>query len=340
MQVIFGIAACAGAALLARVVDVQGLSAAKYAAYGNSELYRKVTLPALRGTIYDRNGNILATSVPRFDVVADDYLVPRTGSDESRLAKVLGIPTGTLQGLLSQKNGYVTLARQVPSSVESAVSQLNLTYVNFVSDPERVDPDGSEFTPLLGQVGFDGTGLSGLEYDQQSLLAGTPGSEEVATGPAGQDLPEGPQDVVAARQGQGLVLTLDQSLQFEATKDLAAQILKTHSNSGTVVVLDTKTGGVLAMVNLQKGPHGTVVPAEQNTAVTSVYQAGSVMKLATISGALQQHIISPDSVFTVPYTIYVGGWPFQDADYHPTEQLPVAQILAQSSNVGTIEIAH
>jgi cell division protein FtsI (penicillin-binding protein 3) len=340
LQVIFGIAACAGAALLARVVDVQGLSASKYAAYGNSELYRKVTLPALRGTVYDRNGNILATSVPRVDVVADDYLVPKTGANESTLAKVLGITPSKLQGLLGQKDGYVTLARQVSSSVQTSVADLNLPYVNFVPDPQRDDPDGTLFTPLLGQVGFDGTGLSGLEYDQQRLLSGTAGSEEVAAGPAGQDLPGGPQDVVAAKQGAGLVLTLDQSLQFEVTKVLAAQILKTHSNSGTVVVLDTKTGGVLAMVNLQKGPKGTVVPAEQDNAVTSVYQAGSVMKLATISGALQQHLITPTSVFTIPYTIYVGGWPFQDADYHPTEQLPVAQILAQSSNVGTIEIAH
>ncbi|MGH9169282.1 MAG: peptidoglycan D,D-transpeptidase FtsI family protein [Acidimicrobiales bacterium] len=340
LQIVFGIAGCAGAALLARVVEVQGLNAANYAAYGKSELYHKATLPALRGTIYDRNGNVLAASVPRVDVVADDYLVPKTQDDESNLAKVLGIPVGKLHGLLDEKNGYLTLARQVPASEEAAVSSLNLPYVNFVADPERVEPDGDLFTPLLGQVGFDGTGLSGLEYDQQRLLAGTAGHEEVAAGPAGQDLPDGPQDVVAAQQGQGLVTTLDEPLQFEATKALAAQIQSTHADSGTVVVLDSKTGGILAMVNLTKGPHGSVVPAEQNAAVTSVYQAGSVMKLATISGALQQGLISPTSVFTVPYTIYVGGWPFQDADYHATEQLPVSQILAQSSNVGTIEIAH
>ena len=86
--------------------------------------------------------------------------------------------------------------------------------------------------------------------------------------------------------------------------------------------------------------HGKIVPAEQNSAVTTVYQPGSVMKLVTISGALQDHLITPQSVFTVPYQISLGGWPFNDADYHPTEKLTATQILAQSSNIGTIEIAH
>ena len=94
------------------------------------------------------------------------------------------------------------------------------------------------------------------------------------------------------------------------------------------------------MVDLVTGPHGEVVPSDQNLAVTSVYQPGSVMKLVTISGALQSGLITPSSVFTVPYQISLGGWPFADAEYHPTEQLSATQILSQSSNIGTIEIAH
>jgi cell division protein FtsI (penicillin-binding protein 3) len=140
-------------------------------------------------------------------------------------------------------------------------------------------------------------------------------------------------------QGTGLVLTLDQALQYEVTQALSAQVLGQKAQSGVAVVLDTKTGGVLSMVNLVR-VGDKVEPAEQNLATNAVYQPGSVMKLATVSGALQNGLITPDEEFTVPYTIWVGGWPFEDADYHPTEQLPVSQILAQSSNVGTIEIAH
>ena len=106
------------------------------------------------------------------------------------------------------------------------------------------------------------------------------------------------------------------------------------------IVEDRRTGGILAIVNLVAEPHGRVVPANQNLAATSVYQPGSVMKLVTMSGALQDQLITPSSVFTVPYQIYLGGWPFNDAEFHPTEKLTATQILAQSSNIGTIEIAH
>jgi cell division protein FtsI (penicillin-binding protein 3) len=326
------------ALLVARVVDVQGPGAAKYAAYGNAELYQKVPLQALRGSVYDRNGSLIAVSVPRVDVVSDDFLASDPDQDLGALAHLLGLSSSTLHGLLTEHRGYVTLDRQVDAQTEAAVEGLDLPNLSFVPDPERVDPDGSLFSPLLGQVGFVGAGLSGLEYKEQSLLGGTPGSEELAIGPGGETLPYEARDIDPARQGEGLVMTLDQPLQFEVTKVLAAQLKATDANSGTVIVLDTKTGGILSMVDLvRRKSH--VVPAGQNLAVTAEYQAGSVMKLATVSAALQDHIITPTQQFTVPDQIEVGGWPFQDADYHPTESLPVAQILAQSSNVGTIEIA-
>jgi cell division protein FtsI/penicillin-binding protein 2 len=325
--------------LVARVVDVQGLGASKYAAYGNSELYQSVTLPALRGSIYDRNGNLLAVSVPRVDVVSDDYLVGTPDTQLAALAHLLRMPAPSLRSMLSEKSGYVTLARQVGPATEAAVQALDLPNVSFVPDPARLDPDSVLFSPLLGIVGFSGTGLTGLEYQQQRLLEGVAGSEQVAIGSAGEALPNGVRDIQPAHQGDGLVLTLDQPLQFEVTSVLSARLKVTRAASGTVVVLDTKTGGILAMVNLVRSKSGRVSPAGQNLAVQTEYQAGSVMKLATISAALQDGIITPSSRITVPDQIYVGGWPFQDAEYHPTEVLSAAQILAQSSNVGTIEIA-
>jgi cell division protein FtsI (penicillin-binding protein 3) len=195
------------------------------------------------------------------------------------------------------------------------------------------------FTPVLGIVGFGGRALSGLEYMENSRLAGSAGSEVIPTGPSGEGLPGSPTDVTAARQGSSLVLTLDEPLQFEVTTALSEQIKATHATAGVAMVEDRRTGGILAMVDLTV-EHGKVIPADRNLAVTSVYQPGSVMKLVTISGALQERLITPASVFTVPYEISLGGWPFSDADYHPTEQLTATQILAQSSNIGTIEIAH
>ncbi len=326
--------------LAARLVQIQGLDAVQYAAYGSQEVYQRVALPALRGAIYDRNGNLLAASSPRVDIIADDYLVNGSKTDLGRLASALRLPVAVLWAKLSERNGYVPLAYQVSGTVQEKVAELDLPYLTFAPDVARTDPDGNLFSPLLGIVGFSGQGLSGLEYLDNSLLAGRPGSEVVPTGPNGEGLPGTPADVVAARQGTSLVLSLDEPLQFEVTKDLTQQIKATHATGGVVIVEDRRTGAVLAMVDLVVGPHGQVVPSDQNLAVTSVYQPGSVMKLVTISGALQEGLISPSSVFTVPYQISLGGWPFSDAEYHPTEQLTATQILAQSSNIGTIEIAH
>ena len=253
---------------------------------------------------------------------------------------MLGLSVPALRAKLSEHSGYVPLAYQVTGTVEQKIAGLDLPYLTFAPDLARTDPDGDLFSPVLGIVGFSGQGLSGLEYLENSLLAGSAGSEVVPTGPNGEGLPGSPTDVVAARQGTSLVLSLDEPLQFEVTKDLSQQITATHATGGVAIVEDRRTGGILAMVDLVVGPHGEVVPSDQNLAVTSVYQPGSVMKLVTISGALQSGLITPSSVFTVPYQISLGGWPFYDADYHPTEQLTATQILAQSSNIGTIEIAH
>ena len=334
------VAALALTGLAARLVQIQGLDAVQYASYGSQEVYQRMALPALRGAIYDRNGNLIAASSPRVDVVADDYLVNGSRADRATLASILGLSVQALSAKLNERNGYVPLAYQVSAAVEQKVAALDLPYLTFAPDIARTDPDGNLFSPLLGIVGFSGKGLSGLEYLENSLLDGRPGSEVVPTGPNGEGLPGTASDVVAARQGTSLVLSLDEPLQFEVEKDMSQQIKATHATGGVAIVEDRRTGDILAMVDLVAGPHGQVVPSDQNLAVTSVYQPGSVMKLVTISGALQEGLISPTSVFTVPYQISLGGWPFSDADYHPTEQLTATQILAQSSNIGTIEIAH
>ena len=338
------ITALALTGLAARLVQIQGVDAARYASYGAQEVYQHITLPALRGDIYDRTGNLLAASSSRVDVVADDYLVSDPAAGLGRLATILRLSVGTLRSKLTERNGYVPLAYHVTGEVERKVEKLNLPYVSFVPDVVRTEPDGDLFSPLLGIVGFSGggvtgRGLTGLEYLEDSLLAGSPGSEVLPTGPNGQGLPGPADDVVPARQGTSLVLTLDEPLQFEVTRDLARQIAATHATGGVAIVEDRRTGGILAMVDLAAGRHRHIGPSPQNLAATSIYEPGSVMKLVTIAGALEDRLITPSSVFTVPYQIWLGGWPFADADYHPTEPLTATQILAQSSNIGTIEIA-
>jgi cell division protein FtsI (penicillin-binding protein 3) len=326
-------------ALSARLVFIQTVDAAGYGAFGTSEVYQRTIIPAVRGTVYDRNGTVIAMSQQGHDVVADDFLIHDPLSEAEALAPVLGIGSPTLQGELSERNGYVVLVRMEATAIVNRVAALALPGITFQADSSLAVPSGDLLSPLLGIVGFEGHGLAGLEYQYDNVLYGTPGSEEVPESPTGVQLPGLPTDVVPATQGESLVLTIDEPLQWVVTSDLAAQIRATHANSGTCIITDPRTGAILAMVDLVVNAHGAVVPAEQNLALTAVYQPGSVMKLVTISGAIEEGLITPHTVFTVPYSLYLGGWQFEDADYHPTEKMPVSEILAQSSNIGTIKIA-
>jgi cell division protein FtsI/penicillin-binding protein 2 len=326
-------------ALVARLVVVQVLDGASYAAYAVSETSQRVTLGATRGAIYDSSGQIVAVTEPTVDVVADDFLIGDPLRAASQLAPLLRRAAPQLAVELSERNGYVVVARKVGAGTAAKVMNLGINGISTQADPSRSYPDSSLFEPVLGGVYATGHGDAGIEYKYDSQLSGRPGSEVVAESAASQPLPTRPEDVVAPRQGDGIVLTIDEPLQYEATKEVASEMAKTGAHTGVAVIEDVHTGAILAMVDLKRGPKGVIEPAPQNLAVTSVYQPGSVMKIATFSFALQDHLITPDSILTVPYEIDIGGYWFQDAEFHPTEPMSASTILAQSSNVGTIEVS-
>ena len=338
---ILSLAFAATAVLLGgRLAYVQVLKGASYAAYQQGEVEQQVSLPAARGPIYDRNGDLLAVSVPRYLVVADDFLISSPFAAARALAPLLNEPASTLAPLLHERNGYVVLAREVTAATKARIAALGLPGIAFLDDTLRVSPGGSLFQPLLGGVNYAGHGDASLEYEYDHLLSGTPGSEIVAEAPGGLALPAGAREVVAPKQGTGLVLTIDEPLQLEVTRDLGAEMKLAHARSGIAIVESVHTGAILAMVDLVAGPKGVIGPAPSNIALTAVYQPGSVMKIATFSWALRDGLITPSTRFTVADSVNIGGYTFQDAEIHPTEQMPASQILAQSSNVGTIEVAH
>jgi cell division protein FtsI (penicillin-binding protein 3) len=322
----------------ARLVLVQVLDGDRYAAYLRGEVEQKVTLPATRGAIYDRTGGVLAVSVQRTDVVADDFQISHPEREASRLAPLLHLRASALARELSERNGYVVIARMLTDNAVDRVEAGAFAGLSFLPVEERVTPGDDVFQPVLGDVNTANVGYSGIEYADNSILAGQPGSEVAAVAPGGITLPTKPTDVRAPSAGTGVVLTLDEPLQVETERDVAAQMRATGADSGIAVIMDVHTGAILAMVDLVR-VHGAIVPASENLAATAIYQPGSVMKLATVSFALQDGLITPSTVFTVPDSIEVGGYEFQDAELHPTQPMPVSQILAQSSNVGTIEIA-
>jgi cell division protein FtsI/penicillin-binding protein 2 len=363
-------------ALVARLIAVQELSHTHYAALSRTELSQVVALPALRGGVYDRNGEVLALSVAKKTVVADPFLIKKPARTAAALSPVLGIPVAQLVPELSEHSGFVYLAHRIDSATAAKVTALNLNGIDLIDESQRVEPDGQTARPVIGTVQADGKGGSGLEYQYQSLLAGTAGSEDLLTAPDGVSLPGAGSTGKPAHPGTGLELTLDESVQYVAEQALGAEIVASHATSGSAVVMDVKTGDILAMANLQATPapaagaasaqnvaattasatgasatgaasvggSASTLPAgvseaSSNAALTQVYEPGSVFKLVTFSAALASGVISPNQDFTVPSALPLGTYTFHDAEDHGTENLSATDIIAQSSNIGTIEIA-
>jgi cell division protein FtsI (penicillin-binding protein 3) len=323
-----------------RLVIIQGFSGAQYSSESAAQVTTTVQVPAVRGGIFDRYGAVLATSVPRTTIVADPFLIHHPATEAAALAPVLHVAKATLRKDMSEDSGFVYLVHKVGKAEADAVSNLNLVGINLLPDSQRMDPAGALAAPLLGEVGAENTGLSGLEYQYNNVLGGQNGTEKIEESPSGVPLPGSTTQLTNAKSGTGIELTLDEPLQYVAEQALGSEVLSSHAKSGSVIVMNTHTGDILAVANMvPNAAHTAAVEASSNLAMTSVYEPGSVFKLVTFSAALQDGIITPSQVFTVPNSLTIDNWVFHDAESHPTEQLSATQILAQSSNIGTIEIA-
>ncbi len=327
-------------AIVVRLVDVQAVSASRYAVLGQDQRLHAIVLPAQRGSIVDRNGAELAVTIPRSTVFADPQMVTDPAGAARALSPVLGMPEGELRALLTSSGNFVYLSRRVDESVAAKVEELAVDGVGLQDEPTRVQPAGPIATPLLGQVGMDDDGLSGLERQYEEELAGNPGEKLVEKDPSGRDIAGGVRQSTAPVRGEDVVLTIDRDLQFFTEQALARQITSTTSKSGIAVVMDPATGEILAMASIIAGAKGQPPqPAGYNKALIDVYEPGSVNKLVTFAGALEEEAITPEDRFSVPDSITVSGTQFQDAESHPPGWWTPTDIIAHSSNSGAILVA-
>jgi cell division protein FtsI (penicillin-binding protein 3) len=327
-------------ALGGRLVYLQAAPPAEYRAYGERQLVHDITLPAARGAIFDRNGRELALSVRQSTVWANPRQVTDPAGQAAILAPMLGVDAAVLQDRMSRDAAFVYLARTVPDAVAAQVADLKLSGVHLMEEPKRFTPASELAAPLLGKVGTDNKGLSGIELQFEDLLRGKPGSKTVEQTPDGQELYGGLRELTAPVRGDDLVLTLDRSLQFETERALANEITIARARGGVAIVMDTKSGEILALANLSANPDGVgpPIPSEKNVALTNVYEPGSVNKLITIAGALEEGLVRPDEKLTVDGTIQVSDHLFKEHDPHPKVDWTITDIMANSSNVGSIMI--
>jgi cell division protein FtsI (penicillin-binding protein 3) len=344
--------------LAGRLVQLQGVEGPRYAALAQTQMLHLIPLPAQRGQILDRNGLILAESVDARDIYADPEQIQQARALAAKipgqtavsaqqiadqLAPLVKLPVGTLLARFAEHEQFVYLARGVTPAVGDAVDKLNLPGIGVLDSTRRVYPDGSLAASVMGFVGTDGSGLAGMEYADNSLLSGTAGSWLVQTGADGRVIPDGRNVQKPARAGQSIELTIDRDIQWEAERALSAQVAATHSLSGTVIVMDPRSGEILALADEPSfdpnNPGAAPAANLGDAAATDVYEPGSVNKVITMSAALQDGLDNPLTPLTVPPSITVAGSVFHDAEVHGTEHLTLTGVLALSSNIGAIEVA-
>ena len=248
-----------------------------------------------------------------------------------------------LRDRLSQSNqAFVYVARKVEPDVATAVRKLGLTGIGLAPESKRYYPAGDLAAPVLGFVGLDNDGLSGLESAMEATLAGKPGEVTVERDPTGTELPGTERTVTAAKRGVDLVLTIDQSIQYEAERALIDQVNAVDAKGGMAIVMDVRTGDILAMANVDgetaDSPAQASPSSQRNRTVTDVFEPGSTNKVVTIASALEAGLVTPETEFIVPQAIKVDGQKYEDVESHASV-MTVADILRESSNVGTIMIA-
>jgi len=323
-----------------RLVQLQGLDASAYAEAASGDRVRTIAVPAERGEIQDRDGQVLAANVEAYDVVVDQTMVDNPAAYALQLAPLLDVPESELQQKLTGEDRFAYLEKGVPGTAWRQVRELDLPGVNAESNPQRDYPAGTVAGSLLGFVGADGHGLAGLEMSRDDVLAGTDGSLSYQMGVGGKQIPLGATSGSEASPGQGLRLTIDRDLQWYTQQAVSQQVEQANADAGVATVLNTETGEIEALVSVPtvdpNQPGKTEAAERRNRAVEDAYEPGSVFKPLTAAALLDAGEATPETVFTVPDQIQRDGARIGDYYNHPEQEMTLAGIIAKSSNVGTL----
>lgn len=339
MLILAGVAFLWMTAVFGRLTYLQLIRHSEYMSRAMRQQRRTIEIDPKRGTIYDRNMRPLAMSVP----VQSAFAIPSEIKDTTMAARllsgVLKVPPDTLREKLESGSTFVWIKRKMAQEEEEAVRSLNLKGIYFEEENKRYYPKLDMAAHVLGFVDVDEHGLGGIEYEYDNRIRGK-GEKIVVMADARQQKFDGSES--RRDPGESVVLTLDEKIQYIAERELAAVIQKVHAPAGSVIVQDPNTGAILALANWPKfNPNSaTAVPTEarMDRAVSAIYEPGSTFKLVTLAAAFDQNLIRPEEVFNCENgSIVVAGHRIHD--HKKYGELTVAEILANSSDVGAIKIA-
>ncbi|MEY4412617.1 MAG: hypothetical protein RL560_876 [Actinomycetota bacterium] len=349
MVAIFGL-------LTAQLIRVQVIQANHYQSKAANEMESTRVIPAPRGDITDINGVPFARSVAAISVVVDQTQISDPARVANFVAPILGLSVSEVQSSITGsrkysmvlKNGRPILWEQLTQKIYEynqslGKNQLDKRIIGFFPERSyiREYPSGSLISSLVGFVRANGVGATGLEYSLNSMITGVDGRYSYAGG-NGAEIPGSQREIIDAKAGTSVRLTIDRDVQWVAAQAIAEAVKKANALSGTVIVMDPRTGAILAHATAPTfDPNNTKNLTQnliRNPSVQDVYEPGSTGKVMTLAAALEEKRITPDTVFSVPYSIKRGGSTFHDHEKHPVQHLTSSGILAVSSNTGTIKI--
>ena len=338
-----------------RLVQVQAVQAGDYRMRAVNEMENTKSLPAPRGEITDINGIAFARSVAATSIVVDQTQITNPARVANFIAPILDLPVAQVQASITGKRKWNMVYQNAKPALwqklTQSISQFNSQYPAMSPDriigffPERgyirEYPSGSLIASLVGFVNRDGKGATGLESSMNSMISGIDGKYSFANG-YGAEIPGSQSEIIPAQTGTTVRLTVDRDIQWVASQAISDAVKSSNALSGTVIVMDPKTGEILAHATAPTfNPNNTskvALVAMRNPSVQDVYEPGSTGKVMTLAAALEEKKVTPETVITVPYALKRSTKVFHDHEKHPTQYLTTAGVLAVSSNTGSIQI--
>ncbi len=341
------VVALLAAAIWTRLAYWQVLEHGRLSQYASLQYVHDVPLPATRGVIYDRGLQPLAVNVTVYSIFVSPNAVPPADRERvaGGLSQALGVDQSQLLATLSSNKAFAYVARRQPKEKADQVSELRLPGVGLEPEPQRSylpggAPGGSLAANLLGYVNFDGQGQYGVEGFYDKRLGGKAGFKSTYRDAAGRDIALGPSQHVNPVDGADLVLSLDAGIQYAAEQALARGVQASKGESGSVIVMDPKTGGIIAWADYPTYDANQYSQADPNAVrdrlVSDLYEPGSVMKVPTLTGALDNHAITPTTTINDPGYISVGGATLRDWDMRNHGTVTMTRVLEESYNVGAV----
>lgn len=355
-----------------RLVWLQSFHADAYAAQAVEQRTTTTPLHAPRGKLLDRDGAVLAMSVPAYAVFGEPRVIaqspcpaggPKPCGPQAigrALAPLVGVPASELEARLGLApkdsgsdcgprdltgcKGFVYLARGLEPGAVAQIRELGAPGIGALSEHRRVAPAGAVAANVIGFTSAEGEGFAGAELQFDDVLTGRHGERVAEVDGAGRVMPSGRTRTIEPVAGRDVQLTIDRDLQWHVQEALAAAVADADAESATAALLDVRTGEVLALASVPtldaNDPGGADAALRGNRALTDVFEPGSTGKAITAAAVLEAGAVTPGTVMSVPDRLLLAGKSFKDSHDHPVQRMTFADVVAQSSNVGTIMAAH